>query len=155
RRPGRLRGQRAAHRNLPPADQGAAALPPSRPAGRRRILRVERRAQGDGEGHRLGQPGARRKGAAPARGGQARRDAQGRHQGEAMTKRIEVDGRTYRWMDRPLVVVCVDGCEYDYLSAAAEAGVAPFLSRIMSGEGTAWRADCVIPSFTNPNNLSI
>jgi phosphonoacetate hydrolase len=72
-----------------------------------------------------------------------------------MTKQIEVNGRTYRWMDRPLVVVCVDGCEYGYLTAAAEAGAAPFLARIMGGEGTAWRADCVIPSFTNPNNLSL
>jgi len=36
---------------------------------------------------------------------------------------ITVNGRTYRWMDRPLVVVCVDGCQYEYITAAVAAGV--------------------------------
>jgi len=53
-----------------------------------------------------------------------------------------------------VVVVCVDGCEYDYLEAAVAAGVAPFIGKMMK-EGTALKGDCVIPSFTNPNNLSI
>jgi phosphonoacetate hydrolase len=51
--------------------------------------------------------------------------------------------------------VCVDGCQYEYLTAAVSAGVAPFLGRLLGGAGTALLADCVIPSFTNPNNLSI
>ena len=68
---------------------------------------------------------------------------------------IAVNGRTYRWMDRPLVVVCVDGCQYEYISAAVAAGVAPFLGRLLGGAGTCFIADCVMPSFTNPNNLSI
>ena len=57
-------------------------------------------------------------------------------------------------MDRPLVVVCVDGCEYDYISRAVAAGDAPFL-RHMIAQGAAFEGDCVIPSFTNPNNMSI
>jgi phosphonoacetate hydrolase len=68
---------------------------------------------------------------------------------------ITVNGRTYHWMDRPLVVVCVDGCERDYITAAVAAGAAPFLGRLVAGAGTALTADCVMPSFTNPNNLSI
>jgi phosphonoacetate hydrolase len=68
---------------------------------------------------------------------------------------ITVNGRTYRWMDRPLVVVCVDGCQYEYITAAVAAGVAPFLGRLLAGAGTSIIADCVMPSFTNPNNLSI
>ena len=68
---------------------------------------------------------------------------------------ITVNGRTYRWMDRPLVVVCLDGCERDYITAAVAAGAAPFLSRLLAGAGTSLVADCVMPSFTNPNNLSI
>jgi phosphonoacetate hydrolase len=68
---------------------------------------------------------------------------------------ITVNGRSYRWMDRPLVVVCVDGCEYEYITAAAAAGAAPFLGRLIAGAGTSFIADCVMPSFTNPNNLSI
>jgi phosphonoacetate hydrolase len=69
-------------------------------------------------------------------------------------KPVTANGRTYRWMDRPLVVVCVDGSEPAYIPEAVRAGVAPFLGRLLS-QGTALEADCVIPSFTNPNNLSI
>ncbi|CAB3763370.1 phosphonoacetate hydrolase [Paraburkholderia humisilvae] len=67
---------------------------------------------------------------------------------------IEVNGRTYRLPATPTVVICVDGCEYDYLEAAAAAGVAPYLARLLAS-GAAFKGDCVIPSFTNPNNLSI
>jgi len=68
-------------------------------------------------------------------------------------KTIEVNGRRYGWMREPLVVVCVDGCEYDYLTEAARAGAAPFIARML--QASAFRGDCVVPSFTNPNNLSI
>jgi len=67
---------------------------------------------------------------------------------------VTVNGRTYRWMDRPLVVVCVDGCEPDYITQALEAGVAPYL-RSLCERGTSLLGECVVPSFTNPNNLSI
>ncbi|MES3013939.1 MAG: phosphonoacetate hydrolase [Pseudomonadota bacterium] len=67
---------------------------------------------------------------------------------------IQVNGRSYRWMNRPVVVFCVDGCEPAYLDAAVAAGIAPTLERMMKS-GTNLLADCVIPSFTNPNNLSI
>ena len=67
---------------------------------------------------------------------------------------ITVNGRAYRWPKRPVVVVCVDGCEPDYISQAIETGAAPFLQGL-SGSGTCLTADCVVPSFTNPNNLSI
>ena len=72
-----------------------------------------------------------------------------------MPNNITVNGRTYRWMDRPLVVVCVDGCQYEYITAAVAAGRAPFLDRLLAGAGECFIADCVMPSFTNPNNLSI
>ncbi|MEP7261754.1 MAG: alkaline phosphatase family protein, partial [Usitatibacter sp.] len=67
---------------------------------------------------------------------------------------IQVNGRTYRRNSEPLVVVCVDGCEYDYLTEAAKAGVTPFLAKLLA-PGTAFKGECVVPSFTNPNNLSI
>jgi len=67
---------------------------------------------------------------------------------------LEVNGRRYRWMSDPLVVVCVDGCEYDYLTQAAAAGRTPYLAKLLR-EGSAFKGDCVVPSFTNPNNLSI
>src|SRR5687768_13709290 len=71
-----------------------------------------------------------------------------------MKKVVSTNGRTYRWMDRPLVVVCVDGSEPAYIPEAIRAGVAPFLARL-AANGTVLDADCVVPSFTNPNNLSI
>jgi phosphonoacetate hydrolase len=67
---------------------------------------------------------------------------------------LEVNARSYRWMSRPVVVVCVDGCEPAYLDAAIAAGVAPYFDR-MRKQGADLLADCVVPSFTNPNNLSI
>ena len=67
---------------------------------------------------------------------------------------VIVNGREYRWPQRPVVVVCVDGCEPDYINQAIQAGAAPFLGGL-NGRGTCLTADCVVPSFTNPNNLSI
>jgi len=68
--------------------------------------------------------------------------------------RIEVNGRSYRLPEQPSVVVCVDGCEPDYLAQSIAGGHMPWLKRVLR-EGAAVIADCVIPSFTNPNNLSI
>jgi phosphonoacetate hydrolase len=51
-------------------------------------------------------------------------------------------------------VVCVDGCEPDYLAQATFAGHMPWMKRTLA-QGTALVADCVVPTFTNPNNLSI
>jgi phosphonoacetate hydrolase len=65
---------------------------------------------------------------------------------------LSVNGRSYRRPSGPVVVVCVDGCENDYLTEAARAGVAPFIGRMLENGRI---ADCVVPSFTNPNNLSI
>lgn len=67
---------------------------------------------------------------------------------------VTVNGRAYRLPAQPVVVVCVDGCEPDYITQAITAGVAPFL-REMLGRGGSLLGDCVVPSFTNPNNVSI
>jgi phosphonoacetate hydrolase len=48
----------------------------------------------------------------------------------------------------------VDGCEPDYIAQAVAAGHMPWMKRVLA-QGSAVIADCVIPSFTNPNNLSI
>jgi len=69
-------------------------------------------------------------------------------------REIEVNGRRYRMPAQPVVVVCVDGCEPDYLAQAVAGGAMPFLKRVLA-EGAAVIADCVVPTFTNPNNLSI
>ena len=65
-----------------------------------------------------------------------------------------VNGRVYPAPKRPTVVICIDGSEPGYIERAVEAGVAPNFARMMQG-GANLIAECVIPSFTNPNNLSI
>ena len=70
------------------------------------------------------------------------------------TPTVTVNGRVYRAPERPAVIVCVDGSEPGYIEKAAEAGMAPWFARVLA-EGTSHVADCVVPTFTNPNNLSI
>lgn len=67
---------------------------------------------------------------------------------------ISVNGRTYRLPRQPVVVVCVDGSEPGYIERAVEAGRSPWFAKVLK-EGTNLTGDCVVPSFTNPNNLSI
>ncbi len=55
-----------------------------------------------------------------------------------MPSDITVNGRTYRWMDHPLVVVCLDGSERDYITAAVAAGAAPYLAGCSPAPGPRW-----------------
>ncbi|MBI3197417.1 MAG: phosphonoacetate hydrolase [Rhodospirillales bacterium] len=67
---------------------------------------------------------------------------------------ITVNDRTYRLPKQPVVVVCIDGSEPGYIERAVEAGRAPWFAKVFK-QGTSLIGDCVVPSFTNPNNLSI
>ncbi|KQY00452.1 phosphonoacetate hydrolase [Rhizobium sp. Root73] len=67
---------------------------------------------------------------------------------------IIANGRRYKRPDEPVVVICIDGSEPGYIEAAIAAGLAPNLDRLLK-TGTNTTALSVIPSFTNPNNLSI
>jgi len=67
---------------------------------------------------------------------------------------VTVNGRHYAFPEAPVVVVCIDGSEPDYMEEAVAAGRMPWLKAMLPG-GADLRADCVVPSFTNPNNLSI
>jgi phosphonoacetate hydrolase len=67
---------------------------------------------------------------------------------------LQVNQRHYALPTRPVVVVCVDGCEPDYLAQAVASGHMPWMKNVLQ-HGTAIVADCVVPTFTNPNNLSI
>jgi len=71
-----------------------------------------------------------------------------------MTELINVNSRSYRLPSAPTIVVCVDGCEQEYINQAIQAGKAPFLAELPAF-GSVLTGDCVVPSFTNPNNLSI
>ena len=67
---------------------------------------------------------------------------------------IEANGREYPAPKVPAVAICLDGCEPEYLDVAIAEGLMPNLERIRAA-GTDRLAHSVIPSFTNPNNLSI
>ena len=75
---------------------------------------------------------------------------------------IEANGRHYAWPANPVVVVCIDGSEPDYagsdcggyIEQAMKAGAMPYLAEAVES-GTMRLADSVVPTFTNPNNLSI
>ena len=73
---------------------------------------------------------------------------------EGARSTVTVNGRTYARPRRPLVVVCVDGCAPDYITAAVSTGAMPYMGEVLE-RGTFRLADAVVPTFTNPNNLSI
>ena len=63
-----------------------------------------------------------------------------------------VNGRRYALPARPVVVVCIDGCAPEYLER--EPGALPFVDRARAA-GTYALVQGNMPSFTNPNNVSI
>jgi phosphonoacetate hydrolase len=67
---------------------------------------------------------------------------------------IQVNGRDYPFPKTCAIAICLDGCEPAYLDEAIAAGLMPALKAIKE-KGTVRMAHSVIPSFTNPNNLSI
>ena len=75
---------------------------------------------------------------------------------------VTCNNRKYRWPDRPVVVICLDGSEPGYplsdgggyIDRAIENGQMPYLASIKN-RGLFRTADATIPSFTNPNNISI
>ena len=69
-------------------------------------------------------------------------------------KTINVNDRDYPMPKIPAIAICLDGCEPEYLDVAIANGLMPTLKR-MRETGTNRLAHSVIPSFTNPNNLSI
>ncbi|MGE8942643.1 phosphonoacetate hydrolase [Leptospira interrogans] len=67
---------------------------------------------------------------------------------------VVCNGRNYSFPRAPTVVICLDGSEPGYIEETIKAGRAPTFARFMK-DGANLLADSVIPSFTNPNNLSI
>lgn len=67
---------------------------------------------------------------------------------------VTVNGRRYAWPQAPVVVVCIDGSEPAYMDEAVAGGHMPWLASVRN-TGTDRLAKCVVPSFTNPNNISI
>ena len=67
---------------------------------------------------------------------------------------VVVNGTSYRWPDRPLAIVIIDGGDPAYLQQFIRDGAIPNIARFMQ-EGFAVVAEGTVPSFTCPNNMSI
>lgn len=67
---------------------------------------------------------------------------------------IEINGRRYETPKRPTVVICVDGCDPAYLSRAIHDNIVPTIASFQAN-GFFGYAEAVLPTFTNPNNISI
>ena len=71
-----------------------------------------------------------------------------------MNSPLTVNNREYAWPQQPLVAVCIDGSQPEYIEEAIAGGHMPFTEKMLES-GTDLRGHSVVPSFTNPNNLSI
>jgi len=71
-----------------------------------------------------------------------------------MSELIELNGRNYRKPQHPTVVICIDGCDPEYLDRGIPDGVFPTIGSF-GRDGFLGTADAAIPTFTNPNNVSI
>ena len=67
---------------------------------------------------------------------------------------IELHGRVYKLPQRPTVVICIDGFDPEYLERGIADGILPNMASIVKS-GFSAIAKCTMPSFTNPNNVSI
>lgn len=71
-----------------------------------------------------------------------------------MNSTITVNGKSYRQPERPVVVVCIDGGDPEYLQQFLAEGAVPNIQRFIE-EGYSTVAMGSMPSFTCPNNMSI
>ena len=72
-----------------------------------------------------------------------------------MQKTININDRKYPGIpNSPAIVICLDGSQKEYLEEASRFNLTPQLDKIIS-EGSNLTAHSAIPSFTNPNNISI
>lgn len=71
-------------------------------------------------------------------------------------RRLIINGKVYfRPFLAPVVGICLDGGAQDYVDAAGSS-VMPFWHSVLaSGRGTHGMVRAVMPTFTNPNNMSI
>ncbi|MGQ4807142.1 Phosphonoacetate hydrolase [Candidatus Entotheonellaceae bacterium PAL068K] len=67
---------------------------------------------------------------------------------------FELNGVTYQWPSKPVVVVCVDGGDPAYIEQGLRDGIIPNLECFMR-QGFYAVANGTVPSFTCPNNMSI
>jgi phosphonoacetate hydrolase len=72
-----------------------------------------------------------------------------------MASTFQANGRTYRAPERPVLAICADGWDPDYVDDALERRLMPRLSEVLTASGAYELARAQVPTFTNPNNVAI
>ena len=70
------------------------------------------------------------------------------------TIQLVINNRQYHLPAQPVVVICIDGNAPEYFDVAVTQGRMPFVASLFDKQFN-HESKCVIPSFTNPNNMSI
>ena len=71
-----------------------------------------------------------------------------------VSEKINLNGVEYAWPKRPVVVVCIDGGDPEYINEGVKDGIIPNIESFMN-KGFYSVAQGSMPSFTCPNNMSI
>ena len=74
--------------------------------------------------------------------------------GRPAERSVSLNGISYRWPARPVVVICIDGGDPAYFDQALRDRIVPQVETFMK-TGFSAVAEGVVPSLTNPNNMSI
>jgi len=71
-----------------------------------------------------------------------------------VSEKIKLNEVEYAWPKRPVVVVCIDGGDPEYINEGVKDGIIPNIESFMN-KGFYSVAQGSMPSFTCPNNMSI
>ena len=69
-------------------------------------------------------------------------------------QQISVNGKNYNWPKSPVVVILIDGGDPSYVNIGLSQGLLPNFKKLMT-DGFVSVALGAMPSFTNPNNISV
>ena len=73
----------------------------------------------------------------------------------AMAATFAANDRSYRAPAAPVLAICADGWDPDYVDDALERALMPRLAEALDGGGTYALGRAQVPTFTNPNNITI
>ena len=69
-------------------------------------------------------------------------------------QQISVNGQNYNWPKSPVVVILIDGVDPSYVNTGLSQGLLPNFKKLTT-DGFVSVAIGAMPSFTNPNNISV
>jgi len=72
-----------------------------------------------------------------------------------MGRTFVANDRAYAAPRAPVLAVCADGWDPDYVDDALHRGLMPRLSEALAGGGSYFIGRAQVPTFTNPNNVAI